>query len=316
MTSPTHLAATSRAARQKFEVGYQLITWDMVGRPLEPALEFLNGLGFRWFEILAGVSLSSQYSRRVMELGHMPPLKAVTDTDIFNRFAILSNAQRKLGMRLSSLYMGLEYINPVSWPYELGVIEAMLRILKGFDAPVMVLGGGKPETPLAPHTAQDIKDFCRSLEEVGRRSNDLGIKTVYHPHLFNFVQTRAQLDRVMAEMDTDLVGLCIDPAHLAHAGDDPVDALKTYASVVRYMHLKDTTVSRDFTGPEKLKAFCELGAGVVDLPALVDVLLDTGYDGLAIIELDASTKTAEESATQSLAYLRETLGLDIRPGAA
>lgn len=305
----------TRASRQKFEIGYHLNSWDLVGLPVPPALDFLAELGFRWVEMLAGVSLSSHFSRRVMQLGHMPPLKTVTDTDIFNRFAMLSDAQRRLDIRVSSLYLGLEYINPVSFPYELGVLETLMRILKGLDAPILVLGGGKPETLENPHTPEDYTAFCRSLEEIGRRSNDLGIKTVYHPHLFNFIQTREQLDRVMDKLDTRLVGLCIDPAHLAHTNSDPVDALRTYISAVRYMHFKDTNVDPAFTGPEKLKAFCELGAGVVDMEGIVDVLLDNDYDGIAIIELDASQKTAEQSAIESLAYLRETLGLEIRPTA-
>lgn len=308
--------ALERASRQKFEIGYHLNSWDLVGLPVPPALEFLASKGFRWVEMLAGVSLSSHFSRRVMQLGPMPPLRVVTDTDIFNRFAMLSEAQRKLGLRVSSLYLGLEYINPVSWPYELGVLETLMRILKGLEAPVLVLGGGKPETTDNPHTKEDYRAFCRSLEEVGRRSNDLGIKTVYHPHLFNFIQTRAQLDRVMDEIDTDLVGLCIDPAHLAHTGADPVDALKTYMPAVRYMHFKDTTVDPSFDGPQKLKAFCELGAGVVDLEGIVDTLLDAGYDGLAIVELDASQKTAEQSAIESLAFLRDKLGLVLDPARA
>jgi sugar phosphate isomerase/epimerase len=40
-------------------------------------------------------------------------------------------------------------------------------------------------------------------------------------------------------------------------------------------------------------AFCER-RGVVDLPALVDVLVAADYDGLAIIELDMSEKPAEQ----------------------
>ena len=59
------------------------------------------------------------------------------------------------------------------------------------------------------------------------------------------------------------------------------------------MHLKDTRVDPALKGYDRYAAFCELGAGVVDIEGIVDVLLDADYDGLAIIELDASQKTAE-----------------------
>ena len=79
------------------------------------------------------------------------------------------------------------------------------------------------------------------------------------------------------------------------------------------MHFKDTRVDPVLRGYDRYAAFCELGAGVVDLAGLVDVLLDANYDGLAIIELDASKKTAEQSTLESIAYIRDTLGLTLTP---
>jgi inosose dehydratase len=179
-----------------------------------------------------------------------------------------------------------------------------------------VLGGGPSEAIAGPHTAEDYRAFRRSLEDIGKRTKDLGIATVYHPHLDTFVERRDQLDRMMDELDTSAAGLCIDPAHLAHTNSDPVDALRTYVSAVRYMHFKDTRVDPALKGYDRYAAFCELGAGVVDLAGLVDVLLDAHYDGLAIIELDASQKTAEQSTLESIAYVRDVLGLALTPAAA
>lgn len=305
----------SRAERQRFSIGYHLNSWDLAGLPLRPALDFLAGEGFGWFEILSGDSLSADFARRFMELGHQGPPSYVPDVGILGRYALLSDAQRELGIRLSSLYVNGEFVNPVRREAELGTIGGLLRVLKGFGAPVLVLGGGPPERNGRRHTAEDYAAFCDTLGEIGRRSNDVGIATVYHPHLDTFVERRDQLDRVMDRLDTRLAGLCIDPAHLVWTDSDPVDALKTYMSAVRYMHFKDTRVDPSLTGWARYAAFCELGAGVVDLPALVDVLLDAEYDGLAIIELDASQKTAEQSTLESIDYVRKTLGLVLTPGA-
>ena len=307
---------TDRAARQRFEIGYHLNSWDLAGLPLRPALEFLAEEGFGWFEILAFTSLSDQYARKYMQLGDLPPMEVVTDTDIFRRFALLSEAQSDLGIRLSSLYVNAVFTNPVAWPHERDVLVALARLLKGFGAPVLVLGGGPSERVAGPHGPEDYKAFARALEDIGRRTKDLGVETVYHPHLDTFIERRDQLDRMMDDLDTDLAGLCIDPAHLAHTDSDPVDALKTYISAVRYMHFKDTRVDPALTGFDRYQAFCELGAGVVDLSGLVDVLLDADYAGLAIIELDMSEKTAEDSARESVAYVRDTLGLTLSPAAA
>ena len=308
--------ATNRAVRQRFSIGYHLNSWDLTGQPLRPALEFLAGQGFSWFEILAFTSLSDQFARKYMRLGHQAPPGVTTDTDILRRYALLSEAQSDLGIRLSSLYVNATFVNPVAWPHERDVLVALSRLLKGFGAPVLVLGGGPSEASGNPHAAQDYRDFCRALEDVGRRTADLGIAAVYHPHLDTFVENRAQLDRMMDELDTRHVGLCIDPAHLAQTHSDPVEATRTYMPAVRYMHLKDTRVDDGLDGYARYAAFCELGAGAVDLAGLVDVLLDADYAGLAIVELDASQKTAEQSTIESVAFLRDTLGLALTPAQA
>lgn len=298
---------------QKFSVGYHLNSWDLAGLPLEPALKFLADQGFGWFEILAFTSLSDQFARKYMQLGHMAPAGVTTDTDILRRYAILSKAQAALGIRLSSLYTNAVFVNPLAWDQERDVLISLARLLRGFDAPVLVLGGGPPATPGHAHTPQDYRDFAAALADIGRHTRDMGVATVYHPHLDTFIETREQLDRLMDVLDTAVAGLCIDPAHLAQTQSDPVDALRTYMSAVRYMHLKDTRADPALTGVDRYGAFCELGAGVVDLKGIVEVLLDQDYAGLAIVELDASKKTAEASALESIAYLRSDLGLALDP---
>jgi inosose dehydratase len=305
--------AINRAARQRFSIGYHLNSWDLTGLPLRPAIKFLADQGFGWFEILAFTSLSDQYARKYMQLGNQAPMGVTTDTDILRRFALLSESHSEYGIKLSSLYVNAIFTNRVAWPYERDVLVALTRLLKGFGAPVLVLGGGPSEAAAGPHPSDDYRAFCGALEDIGKRTKDLGVDTVYHPHLDTFVERRDQFDRVMDQLDTKYAGLCIDLAHLAHTHSDPVDALRTYISAVRYMHFKDTKVDPALKGYDRYGAFCELGAGVVDLVGIVDVLIDANYDGLAIIELDASKKTAEQSALESITYVRDTLGLTLTP---
>ena len=54
----------TRSSRQRFSIGYHLNSWDLTGQPLRPALDFLAGEGFGWFEILAFTSLSDQFARK------------------------------------------------------------------------------------------------------------------------------------------------------------------------------------------------------------------------------------------------------------
>lgn len=306
------VASTTRI-EQRFAFGYHLNTWDLAGGDLDAALRFLRASGFGWFEALTGDSLSTDFARRHMTLGDLAPPAPTTDAAWLERLALFSRAQLQSGIRLASLYANVELVNPRLWPAERAMLEGLTRMLKGFDAPLLVLGGGPPDTPQRPHTDEDLARFVAALGEIGRYTASLGIATVYHPHLDTFVERRDQLDRVMDRLDTDVVGLCIDPAHLVHFGADPVDAVRTYASAIRYMHFKDTRVGPELRGHARYRAFCELGAGVVDLRGLSAALLEIGYDGLVIVELDASEKAAEASARESIAYLTDTLGLRLDP---
>ena len=88
---------------QLFSIGYHLNSWDLAGLPLSPALEFLKGQDFEWFEILAWNSLSDVFARKYMDLGPQEPAEVITDTTFLRRMATLSQAQREQGIRLSSL---------------------------------------------------------------------------------------------------------------------------------------------------------------------------------------------------------------------
>ena len=303
------MAKTSQP--QRFEIGYHLNTWDLAGLPLKDAFAFLSSIGFRWFEALVGDSLGTDFARRHMTLGDQGPPVFLSDTDILRRFALFSRAQEEYGLRLASLYANPEWINPKLWPYERDVMMAVTRFLKGHGATILVCGGGRPARD-EPHTDAEYRAFARAMEEIGAYTQRLGIRTVYHPHLDCFIETRDQLDRFMAVVDTDFVGLCIDPTHLQISGSDPVDILRTYADHVDYVHFKDNKAgAENLQGYDRYLAFCELGAGVVDLPIMTEILLETGYDGLVIIELDASEKSAEESCRESVDYVTKELGLTL-----
>jgi inosose dehydratase len=296
---------------QQFELGYHLNTWDLSDNPLEEAFAFLSEIGFRWFEALIGDSLGSDFARRYMTLGSVGPPRFTSDVDILQRLALFSRAQEQYGLRVASLYANPEWINPNLWPYERDVMQAVGRFLRGCGAEILVCGGGPPATH-HPHSEDEYKAFVRSLEEIGAYTRELGVKTVYHPHLDCFIETREQLDRFMEIVNTDLVGLCIDPTHLQIKGSDPVDILRTYIDHVDYVHFKDCKGDIEhLEGYDRYLSFCELGAGVVDLPTITETLLASDYGGLVVIELDASEKTPEQSCRESVEYVTEHLGLKL-----
>jgi inosose dehydratase len=297
---------------QRFSFGYQIIPWDLAGEPLGPVLRFLAQTGFQWFEALLGDTLGRDYARRTMSLGPVAQPRIVSDIEIFQRLALFCGASETAGIRPASIFMDGEWLNDKLWPDELARAEVLIRMLESCDAPLLVVGGGPHASSDQPHSPRDYRQFSDRLSQVGQFAANRGIRTVYHPHLDTFIETRDELDRLMAVLDTSSVGLCLDPAHFQIMRCDPVDVLRTYAEAVDYIHLKDCKgdVSPQ-DGHARYQAFCQLGTGVVDLQGILSMLLSDGYDGIVTIELDYSSAPGD-SCLKNVAYI-DALGLALTP---
>jgi inosose dehydratase len=297
-------------ARQRFNFGFEVIMWDLGGHSVDDALDLLVEEGFGWYEALLGDTLGGDFSRHVMTLGPRWLPKFMSDVEMFDRLAFFARAQEEHGIKLASLFCDGEWSNPTLWPHEFAKAQVVSRFLQSCGASILVCGGGSPEG-LERRSDGEYREFAGRLQEIGRYTAGLGIRTVYHPHLDTFIETREQLDRLMDVLDTSVVGLCIDPAHLQEKLSDPVDIFKTYASVINYVHLKDCTGDETtLSGFDRYLAFSPLGSGIIDLRGIINALLDADYDGLIIVEQDISEQP-DEDCRRSAAYIRDELGLKL-----
>ena len=162
--------------------------------------------------------------------------------------------------------------------------------------------------------------FIRGAETIARAvRDDTGLRTVFHPHCGGYIETVAEIDRLMEGTDPALVGLCLDTGHIMYGGGDPLDVLERHAARVWHVHFKDCdpAVARDararglgYLAAVRSRLFCELGAGAVDFAAVVTALRRLEYDGWIVVEQDVfpGYGTPAESASRNRGYLR-TLGL-------
>jgi inosose dehydratase len=170
------------------------------------------------------------------------------------------------------------------------------------------------------------REAAATVDAVARALRDeLGMRVVVHHHAGTFVETPAEIDRLLAETDGDLVGLLLDTGHAVYGGADPLDLVRRHGRRIRYVHLKDAKSDElahvrasDVPMEEAWRrgVFCPLGAGVVDFPRVIEALRAGGYAGWLIVEQDVVPDAAGrlspdplESARQSRAYLREKAGL-------
>ncbi|MER6068556.1 myo-inosose-2 dehydratase [Streptomyces sp. NPDC001817] len=157
------------------------------------------------------------------------------------------------------------------------------------------------------------------LDELGKIAGSAGMRLSYHHHMGTGVMTRADIDRLMASTDPDLVHLLLDTGHMAFAGDDPLDLARTYADRIGHVHMKSVrpeVVSRvreeglSFQEGVELGVFTVPGDGAIDFRPILEVLADADYRGWLVVEAeqDPNKATPLEYAKKARAYLADVLG--------
>jgi inosose dehydratase len=133
-----------------------------------------------------------------------------------------------------------------------------------------------------------------------------GHVVAFHPHAGTFVETSAEVDRLLAMTDPALVGLCLDVGHCLVGGGDPAATIQRHGTRIRHVHLKDVDPDiltdlrmgtiRDFRAAIRARLFTELGAGILDLDSCLEGLARLGYDGWLMVEQDSTWLPPSEAA--------------------
>ncbi len=136
-------------------------------------------------------------------------------------------------------------------------------------------------------------DRIRTIAKMG--AEEYGLTVGMHAHAAGFMDFEPELERLLDEVDEDILKICFDTGHHSYAGFDPVAFMKRNIGRISYMHFKDidpvvkADVIANQTGFYDACAqgiFCNLGDGDVDFPAVRQILLDAGFDGWCTVEQD------------------------------
>lgn len=146
---------------------------------------------------------------------------------------------------------------------------------------------------MGPEEWRAFRDRIARIARMG--TEDYGLTVGIHAHAAGFMDFEPELERLLAEVDPDILKICFDTGHHAYAGFDPVAFMKRHISRISYMHFKDIdpairadVVSKrtGFYDACGQGIFCNLGKGMVDFPAVRQVLLDHGFEGWCTVEQD------------------------------
>jgi inosose dehydratase len=270
------------------------ITWGRDG--LGQAIQDLRTLGFHGFEAFAFVADDFGFGK----LGEFQSLLA-------------QNA-----LQLVALYGGGN-MHDASLHEEIVAHNTRIaRFLAANGANRLVLGPGR--RPVGGPSRDEMLNQVHCLNEIGRRSLDLGVLSCVHPHINTAIEKLGEIDFIMDRVDPRYVAMAADTAHLRKGNPESptaeIDVFRRYADRIKYVHLKDWDPSlppeqSGQGGTAVIRDFCELGLGIVDLKGAIEVLRSTGYSGWLTIELDYTRRTPYESVAMSKDYLLRELHLEL-----
>jgi inosose dehydratase len=266
------------------------ITWG--GDGLHQAVEDISSLGFRGIETFD--SVVGLYAGREDEFDQM----------------LASH-----GLRLVSLYGGGNMQDPSQRDAVIERNENLARFLSKRGAIPLTLGPARRSE--GGTTSEELREMAKTMNEIGKRSQEYGVLACLHPHWGTTIQNRDEIDRIFDLVDSRYVFMNADPAHMQKAGYDPLEVFRTYSSIIKYCHFKDYRKPEQEQqaigsgGTAIIPDFVEFGEGEIDLPGLFEVVKAADYDGWVTVELDQSTRGPLKSLEMNRDYLRDRLGLKI-----
>ena len=116
---------------------------------------------------------------------------------------------------------------------------------------------------------------------------DVGIMGVLHPHTGMVIEKLDEVFAVLDSMDTKYVKFGPDVGQMVKGGAPPqavTKLVKDYREIIHHMHLKD------YSGGSYYVGYCPLGFGVVEIPAILDILEGKEMTGMIMVELDSGPR--------------------------
>lgn len=253
--------------KRTLSFGCQAYTWQMSGRfvgRLEHILDSVQAAGFAGFE-LETCMLGDFY-------------------DAPGRFA---ETLDRRGLQLAALTLALPWAQSAETDAERAEADRAFAYVSRFPGAQLVLA--QLPGPDRADLGRRQHDALACLNAIGRRAKSHGIVASFHPNSPPGSVFRTREDyRVMGEgLDAVAVGFAPDAGHIANGGMDPVEVFRTYRPLIRHVHFKDLDRQGTWTA---------MGAGIIDFPALVRGLRDSGFDGWIMVEEESPQAEAEPDA--------------------
>jgi len=265
--------------KRRLKIGHTGITWGYNAANAEQAIKELGGLGYYGYETFG------DYFAYWEPKGGLGPLLE----------------QARIPLQSAYCNVTLTISDAARRKSEVDKLVGWGKTIKQLGGKVAVIG---PNGPRTNYVFNDHKaDIVATLNDMGRALADIGIIAALHQHTGTCVEKRDEVYGVMEAVDTKYVKFGPDVGQLAKGGGEPVEIVGHFLELVEHVHLKD------WDGGNNWVAYCPLGMGKVNLPAILDLLEKSKIKDMIMVELDAGGRNAPmtpiETAKIAKAYLEK-----------
>lgn len=164
--------------------------------------------------------------------------------------------------------------------------------------------------------------LAQGYNEIAGLAAEKGMKVCLHHHMGTAIQTAAEIDRYMAEVNDD-VYLLFDTGHAYYSEGSlqaMLDILRKYVDRTVHVHLKDVRDERvaevkqkklSFLDGVKKGTFTVPGDGVIDFKPVFDILNQAHYHGWMVVEAEQDPAIANpfEYALKGRHYIKQYAGI-------
>lgn len=135
----------------------------------------------------------------------------------------------------------------------------------------------KADMPRDGDWNQNFLDYVECIRACADVAEDAGVRLTLEAHPFRWASNTASLLRLIDAVDSDALGVNLDPAHFFAIGDLPRSSIGQLGDRIFNCHVGDN----DGTSNMQFRP----GVGKIDWEEVLTSLEDVGYDGVLSLEL-------------------------------
>ncbi|MEW6221673.1 MAG: sugar phosphate isomerase/epimerase family protein [Thermodesulfobacteriota bacterium] len=255
---------------------------------LAEAIRGLAGLGYQGVEIMADVPHAFPPDLSLAARRDLARLLADCGLAVANINAFMLHA-------LGDTYHP-SWIDPDPARRRLRIehTRACLQLAADLGAATISTEPGGPSGALPEAAALDL--FREGLLELAADARRLGVRILIEPEPGLVIETSAQYQAFVQDLDPAVFGLNFDLGHFFCVGEDPATLVRSFGDQLAHVHLEDIAADRrhHHLAP---------GAGAIDLAGVLDALREVGYAGFVTVELYPYEERPLAVAAEALAFL-------------